>query len=86
MRSRELSPGGGFGEAPSKGGGNGGAHKKCRRKPTENAKTMQIKIFTIPVVADDRDVEELNHFLPIVKMAFQGYKKDWALSMIIIPD
>lgn len=24
---------------------------------------MQIKIFTIPVVADERDVEELNHFL-----------------------
>ena len=23
---------------------------------------MQIKIFTIPVVADERDVEELNHF------------------------
>lgn len=24
---------------------------------------MQIKIFTIPVVADERDMEELNHFL-----------------------
>ena len=24
---------------------------------------MQIKIFTIPVVADEKDVEELNHFL-----------------------
>ena len=24
---------------------------------------MQIKIFTIPVVADDKDMEKLNHFL-----------------------
>lgn len=24
---------------------------------------MQIKIFTIPVIADEKDVEELNHFL-----------------------
>lgn len=33
--------------------------------PAEPAKNirMQIKIFTIPVVADERDVEDLNHFL-----------------------
>ena len=24
---------------------------------------MQIRFFTIPVVADERDLEELNHFL-----------------------
>ena len=34
---------------------------------------MQIKFFTIPVVVDECDVEELNHFLRSHKIVGQAF-------------
>ena len=53
---------------------------------------MQIKIFTIPILSDDRDTEELNHFLRANKVI--DIKKDvvlldgnscWSFCVTYIP-
>lgn len=54
---------------------------------------MQIKIFTIPVVADERDVEELNLFLRShkvidVKREITQYNGNscWTFCITYMPD